>query len=325
MCVLVLTAACTGPQQPPEPVMSAEARSYLTAVLDLMEKNSLHRRTIDWAEVRRDAFSQAGGARTTADTYGAIHGAVLALGDRHSRFVEPVQAADITTPGKAIATPEGRSLDDRVGYLSLPALRGPDEAYQRYVRAGRAAVAKAGGPRACGWVVDLRENTGGASWPMLAVVGPVLGDGTVGMFIDADGRRIPWTIERGGPRSGGHDFGWGDAPSAGDGRAPVAVLTDRATASAGEAVAVAFRGRPDTRSFGERTMGVPTGNVTYPLSDKALLVLTQVRSADRTGRAYDGPIAPDEEFVIPQDGQPDGEDRALEAARSWLLDRPACR
>jgi hypothetical protein len=51
-------------------------------------------------------------------------------------------------------------------------------------------------------------------------------------------------------------------------------LTGPVTASSGEAIVVAFRGRPQTRSFGEPTDGVPTANDTFPLSDGALLVLT---------------------------------------------------
>ena len=34
-----------------------------------------------------------------------------------------------------------------------------------------------------GWIVDLRQNGGGDMWPMLAGVGPVLGDGPAGSFV----------------------------------------------------------------------------------------------------------------------------------------------
>ncbi|MGV9658891.1 S41 family peptidase [Streptomyces koyangensis] len=64
---------------------------------------------------------------------------------------------------------------------------------------------------------------------------------------------------------------------------PVAVLTGPRTASAGEAVAIAFRERPDTRTFGDPTSGVPTANAPYPLSDGALVVLTTAR--EPTARA----------------------------------------
>src|SRR4051812_15802719 len=35
----------------------------------------------------------------------------------------------------------------------------------------------------CGWIVDIRGNRGGSMWPMLAGVGPILGEGLVGEFI----------------------------------------------------------------------------------------------------------------------------------------------
>ena len=47
-----------------------------------------------------------------------------------------------------------------------------------------------------GWIVDLRGNTGGNMWPMLTGIGPILGDGTVGSFVAADGN-ITWFYQDG--------------------------------------------------------------------------------------------------------------------------------
>ncbi|GAA3815984.1 S41 family peptidase [Streptomyces phyllanthi] len=107
--------------------------------------------------------------------------------------------------------------------------------------------------------------------------------------------------------------------------APVAVLTSGATASAGEAVVVAFHGRPDTRFFGESTRGVPTGNQPHRLSDGAVLNLTEAKDADRTGRTYDARIPPDEEVFTERRTVGTSRDRVLEAAKSWLAEQPACR
>jgi carboxyl-terminal processing protease len=104
----------------------------------------------------------------------------------------------------------------------------------------------------------------------------------------------------------------------------VAVLTGRDTASAGEAIVVALRARPHTRSFGEPTAGVPTANEVYTLSDGGLLVLTVALDADRTGQTYDGPIAPDQ--WVPYDlsqadapgNPPDG---LIQAATTWVARR----
>jgi C-terminal processing protease CtpA/Prc len=160
-------------------------------------------------------------------------------------------------------------------------------------------------------------------WPMLAVVGPILGDGDVGSFVDADGKKTVWSIEKGSPRLDGESTGWGTSPPVGGGSAPVAVLTSRSTASSGEAVTVTFRGRPDTRSFGEDTTGVPTGNAQHRLSDGAILNLTEVMDADRTGRAYDSPIPPDQP-VVDNPGRGESRDPVLETATQWLSEQPGC-
>ncbi|MFF2134062.1 S41 family peptidase [Streptomyces olivochromogenes] len=306
--------------------MSPVARTYLSKALSIMEEHSLLRHQVDWAEVRSKAFSRAVGARKPADTYGAINVALHDLGDGHSIFWEPDGAKERF--GSSVVSfdgLQGRSLKNGPGYISLPGVQGSQKTYDRYVRQGRNAVAKADRSQACGWVVDLRSDTGGNMWPMLAVVGPILGEGKVGMFVDADGNKSVWSIQHGSPYLDGKSVGWGAGRSVAKSAPPVAVLTGKRTASSGEAVVVAFRGRPDTRFFGEHTDGVPTGNEAYRLSDGAMLVLTEVKDADRTGRAYDAPIPPDEEIVKDPRPVARNRDEVLEAARGWLLKQAACR
>jgi carboxyl-terminal processing protease len=196
-----------------------------------------------------------------------------------------------------------RRIGGDVGYVELPGTtQGPDFA-------GRIQEAIVGTetPDLCGWIVDLRVNGGGNVTTILAGVGPILGSESPGAFVDADGRRAPWAV---------------NAPSSGRQlqrpKLPVAVLTSRLTANAGEAIAVAFHGRPDTRAFGEATWGLPVGTTRYPLPDGAILELTTGRAADRTGHVYDGPVYPDE--LVNQDWsrflQPD--DPTIVAAAAWI-------
>lgn len=161
-------------------------------------------------------------------------------------------------------------------------------------------------------------------WPMLAVVGPLLGEGKVGMFRGADGGTSLWSIEHGAPYRDGESAGWDDGRARAGSDPPVAVLTGSRTASAGEAIVVAFRGRSGTRFFGGPTGGVPTGNKAHRLSDGAMLILTEVESADRTGRTYNTAISPDEEIGVGPRPVGDRGDGALEAARGWLLRQAAC-
>ncbi|MFJ7073520.1 S41 family peptidase [Streptomyces sp. NPDC098781] len=303
--------------------MSDEARSYLSTALTVMEDNALRRDDVDWAEARRTAFTEAGGARRPGDTYRAIEAALGRLGDGHSAFYDPKRAKKLYGDEQIRNPVDGRALAGRMGYLSLPGVQGSEKVLEQYVREGRDAVATANRPNACGWVIDLRRNRGGNMWPMLAVVGPILGEGDVGSFVDADGEKTVWSIDKGSPRLDGESTGWGTSPPVGRGSAPVAVLTSRSTASSGEAVTVAFRGRPDTRSFGEDTTGVPTGNEQHRLSDGAVLNLTEVMDADRTGRTYESPIPPDQP-VVHNLGRGGSKDPVLEAATEWLSEQPGC-
>jgi len=170
----------------------------------------------------------------------------------------------------------------------------------------------------CRWVVDLRGNTGGNMWPMLAGVGPVLGEDTVGYFLDADSVRTGWVYAEGEARIGGSAVN-AASPSyrLRSSRPHVAVLTDSLTASSGEAVAVAFRSRPGARSFGEPTWGVSTANAPFLLDDGAVLVLTVSTMVDRDGTVYGEKLPPDEAII----GEKTGErqtDAVLDRAVEWL-------
>jgi C-terminal processing protease CtpA/Prc len=183
----------------------------------------------------------------------------------------------------------------------------------------------------CGWIVDLRHNIGGNMWPMIAGIGPVLGEGDVGGFLDADSAITMWYYAYGaaGVR----------APS-GEQRvltqlsrepyrlaspgAPVAVLYGPVTASSGEALAVAFRGRPLARSFGQPTAGLSTANSTYRMSDGALLVITNAIDVDRDGDVYGKQLEPDQNVLWGAVDPLTPYDTAAARAKDWVLDQSAC-
>ncbi len=98
------------------------------------------------------------------------------------------------TPGefRSIRDPEGHLLDGGLGYLDLPTMSyGGAEATQ-YAHIAQTVIRDADQATTCGWVVDLRRNMGGNMWPMLAGVGPILGEGEAGAIVFADGP-TQWT------------------------------------------------------------------------------------------------------------------------------------
>ena len=320
-------AGCGDAPAPTEPDPTAAATAYLHRVLDIMQENSINRYVIGWPEFRRLTIDSMGTAYTTRDTYPAIRFAIEMLDDNHSFFVEPTSSVpNMSTGGAAGPSPRGNLLRDVFGYTYVPWFSGTRTEGQGLADSLQALIESYDGPGRCGWVVDLRYNLGGNMWPMLAGIGPVLGDGLAGFFVDPDPAVTPreWGYTNGSSwLDGGAASTVNPAYVLVTPNPTVAVLTDEHTASSGEAITIAFRARPNTRSFGEPTWGVSTANRDYPLSDGATLLLTVSTMADRTGTLYGVEVEPDEIVVgdlsSPDDIDPTtGLDPVVEAALDWL-------
>jgi hypothetical protein len=326
LTVLVASACDAGPSELDGPFLGIQAELYLNAALDVMEFNSIKRYEIDWpafrAAARADA--EASAAVGPADTYPAIVAALDRLGDNHSFFRAPggtqLAMSSSAQSAPALVDPSTQLVAPGVGYVDVPAYSGGgaegDTLASNYHRLIE-SVDTLG--TSCRWVIDLRGNTGGNMWPMLAGVGPILGEDTVGFFVDPDSVINTWLYE--GGRAAVGDTVIAIASPAYELISPlpfVAVLTDGATASSGEAIAVAFRGRNGARSFGEATWGVSTANAAFLLQDGAVIFLTVSTMADRLGTLYGTELMPDE---VVSGGTKTGDvasDVVLGAAVSWL-------
>lgn len=259
--------------------------AYGALALNHIERRALYADRVDWPKTRRSMTQDAARATVPAELHPAIRTVLREAGGQHSGLRPPGR----TGVAGARKRPKA-SLVKGHGVLVLPACPGDLRCVRAYAAEGSRVLR--GLPPTDRWVVDLRGNSGGSMWPMLAVALPLLGgDGVLGSFITRDGTSTPWWAR--GRRVGAGR--WASARSRGPLRlpGPVAVLIDGGTASSAEAVAVAFTGVPAARSYGAATRGFSTGNETVRLPDGALLTITSCRFADRTGRAYEGPLTPD--------------------------------
>ncbi len=232
-----------------------------------------------------------------------------------------MQAAPIT---KA-PLPRGAYLGAGIGYLEL-FVQGDPEAAQQYIDTAQQCIRSAAAAGARAWIVDLRRDRGGNMWPMLTGAGPLLGDGLLGTFIDADGSTTRWLYERGTTL---YQQAHMDTPQAfmqasdpvptfDPHTTPVAVLTSELTGSSGEMTLIAFRGRPRTRTFGARSSGEITGVAIHELSDGALLGIAESIAADRSGQSYASAIEPDEPVSVDWLRCDSPADPVLNAAKAWL-------
>ncbi|HEY9755117.1 MAG TPA: S41 family peptidase [Oculatellaceae cyanobacterium] len=308
------------------------AQKYLSRALSLIQTRALRSAQVNWNEVKTICAQMTLSATKQRETYPAICYALSRLNDNHSVLLapngvpigpkrpensaltprEPIPAKLIDIKGKHIA----------VIFLSSWGCSNTDSKSIKFAKSLRSDIARFREKNVAGWVVDLRGNTGGNMWPMLVGIGPILGKGQHGSF-QYKKLSVAWFYEEGAagvdPPSGRHtNFSVNDDVSDTTQLEPVAVLLNRSTVSSGEALAVSFKGRNDTRFFGEQSYGLSNSNESIRLSDGACLMLTTAIDADRNHIDYPHGVDVDER--IEQDDIPDNEknDAVLQSALQWL-------
>lgn len=227
---------------------------------------------------------------------------------------------------KTAELPSARALDGRLGYLDLPGSTGKPENETAFAAAGIASVGAVEQQISpCGWVLDLRRNSGGFPFSMMSVLEPFMPEQVVGGFVYGDDTREQLRFS-GGKVLVDNRAAWTNASPARlhDTTVPVAVLTSGQTGSAGEIATIAFIGRPSSRSFGLPTTGVTSANVGVRLPDDSFLMVTHSYDLDRTGKVYDGPISPDETIAVDWGVFATAQDPVLNAASAWLAGQPSC-
>ena len=307
-------AAVGTPSAPsPAPGISQTARNYLDELIGIMQSSSINRLTIDWAAFRANVFAQATTAQTVPDTYNAIRTALTQLNDGHSSY-RTTSGGTIFVANRSCFASNGATpaLPATIGYVKVTAFSGGGAEATAFAAGIQNAIASADRDGLVGWIVDLRGNGGGNMWPMIAGIGPVLGEGVLGYFIDPTGAESAWEYRAGASwQLGVSQTAVSPAYRLRRERPRVAVLSDNGIASSGEATLIAFRQRPDTRSFGVATCGLSTANAGYRLSDGATLNLAVAVMADRQRVKYGDSVQPDEVVTDPS--------AVVSRAIDWLL------
>lgn len=84
-------------------------------------------------------------------------------------------------------------LTGQVACVEVPPFLAIDpETMAAFAQAGHEALDAYRAQASCGWVADLRRNSGGNMWGMLPGLQPLLGEGKVGAFVNRKGSRLRW-------------------------------------------------------------------------------------------------------------------------------------
>lgn len=288
----VLLAGCGTPEQ-----------NYVKKAVKLMNKHGLFAEGPAWEAARADAL--AANPATMDEAYDITRQALKVAGGKHS-FIYTVERQQQSAAEDKETAPSVTLREDGILLITIPEFSGQTkDENQRYARTVLDALPEEGTPEAGtlkGVVIDLRGNTGGNMYPMIAAIHRFLPDDTILRF---KSRKFSTPITK--------LF----VLQSLDLReqmliiCPVALLTDENTASSGEATLLCFRGLKNTRTFGAPTAGYASANKPYPMPDGSKLVLTISCDVARTGEIFcDDPIEPD---VVT--------DKPLEEALAWIRSR----
>ena len=274
-------------------------QGYVRLCIRIMDKNGLYSKGEEWDAAKAAALGQAKEITNLDEAHDIVNEALRICGGKHSTLKPPYKEARKDFPEEA---PKATFRDDSILYLRLPEHLGVSISDSLYKYTLYNAICRH--TDAMGYIIDLRGNTGGNMYPMLAALSPLIPNGVCISFQQRR-RTIPISIE--------YIRKSESIPFAGEKegelhKRPVALLTDSFTASSGEATLLAFRGLDNTRTFGCPTAGYASANVPYSLPDGYTLVLTTSRDVARTGEIFcDDPISPDIET-----------DKPLEEALYWI-------
>lgn len=277
-----------------------DALEYTLAAIETIERLAYNSDRVDWRAVRAEASTNIQAGSNPEVVYGEIRSALDMLADGHSFLVPPVDGARIAASGQG---PTEVRLDSaHVGYIRLDGFFGVNElAMNSYVGDLSSRIDALAHHDIAAWIVDLRHNGGGNMLPMLGGLASIVGTRNLGEFVDKHDRREPWNI---------HESVTIPSAKVSYLTAPAAVLIGEVTASSGEAVAIAFIGRSNSRLIGTPTKGLSSSNEMIRLADGALLLVMTSLFADRTGKLYGGQIHPDDIVA--------DEKMVLEVARNWI-------
>ena len=266
---------------------------YVRQGVFLMDKMGLFAEGPEWAEAKKTALQATPVDMDEAQD--VVRAALKVAGGKHSFIYKSEDVKEDAV--KEWEKPDVR-VEDGIAILRLPPFSGNADEGVKYAQ----TVLKGVPDDVRGVVIDLRGNTGGNMYPMIAAVHRFLPDDVVLRFRSRK-RTQQLTV------SFILRVARVEARDAID--CPVALLTDDYTASSGEATLICFRGLEKARVFGAPTAGYASANAPFPMPDGSKLVLTTSCDVARTGEEFcDDPIAPDVQTETP-----------LEDALAWLNSR----
>lgn len=280
------------------------------AIFSNLEEGFIYKDSVNWQHLKAETeanLSQYSNFKESLNEIvplfskiGATHCSIYYEGEGYSISVSyPKDSFNEQFKNKFATNPifETKIIDETYGYILMPALKFLDTKQRNVNKISQQLydqinVLKTNN-HITGWIIDLRFNTGGNSWPMLLALYDFLGDTNVSATLNSSKKQIAMASLLKGKYQVDSKTLYHIKPK---GKlldtAKVAIITGVVTTSSGEVVAMAFKNRPNTIFIGENTAGFTSANYGVQLPFGMTLILTKSYNSDRNGTYYDK-ITPD--------------------------------
>ena len=314
------------PQDPRTENSRIAINNYRETLIKIVKNNSAFSQSLNWKEIDHQLSIRA-------DTMTALASANLLTnyllsklkeaGDKHS-FLMSKPMAQRYSEGTFVTTmPSAKLLNDNIALINLPALSTSNSQLQKkYATSVQEQIKKLDVENnIVGWIVDLRGNSGGAMYPMIAGLGPLLGSGKLGYYVTYKNGKgtvyTPWYYHNGASGLGKSTFIKVDQPYKLRQKPKVALLIGSLTSSAGEMIAISLSGAKNSRLIGQPSGGYVTGNHPFELPDGSKLYLAMSFSANRNKYVFKDKLIPDD---VVESGKDNTE---IGVAMKWIYALPA--
>jgi len=275
---------------------SSPNQTYVRDAIQQMDRKGLYAEGEAWEAAKKEALSQ--NPETLEEAQEIINKAAKIAGGKHSYLMPADKAQAREKRSNEEVSPTFTIREDDICMIHLPAFSGDDENCLRYARTVLDSIPDT----VKGVCIDLRGNHGGNMYPMIAAVHRFLPDD---VFLKFKMRRRFQSVMPINKEFVAKVVGIDIEPRI---NCPVAIITDEATASSGEALLICFRGLDNVRVFGSPTAGYASANESIIFYNGSILALTVSCDIARTGEVFcDDPIVPDVET-----------ESSEEDALSWL-------
>ncbi|MFB6456412.1 S41 family peptidase [Chitinophaga sp. Hz27] len=303
--------------------ISPTALQYFNEAFIQVSRESYRKKEIDFKQLYQASISKMDSAVTWKDAYPAIKELIAGLQDRHSYFQPPAtngKSVLSTVSEQSASIPFNASIADSCGIIELKSYNAIDLSDRHRVADSLyAALKQMDNTNVKGVIIDFRKMEGGTPVPFLTGFAPLINQDILLKYVDNKNHASYITRYKNGiyTKNGRKTARLGylsDYAPLLLSRKPIAIITGKYTASAGEMILIAFLGLPNVKTFGVPTYGVATGKSNIFLADSAFISLASSVTCDRNGKAYTGSLSP-AEYIDPAAVS---EEQLRQAIRKWM-------